>query len=69
MSRSSIGGALDMAAYAVLAQLHRPTDPAALAAEMRRLHGSGLTAQDIAAALRLAPDAVSKILSTPAAPE
>jgi hypothetical protein len=61
-ARTNIGGVLDMAAYAQLAQLHRPTDPLALAAEIRRLHRSGLTAQDIATALRLAPDTVVNTL-------
>jgi hypothetical protein len=35
MSRKTIGGALD---YAKLAELHKPRDDAALAAECRRLH-------------------------------
>ena len=66
-ARTNIGGVLDMTAYAQLAQLHRPTDPAALAAEIRRLHRSGLSARDIAAALRLAPDAVINTLGAPKA--
>jgi len=62
-TRPNIGGTLGMSAYAQLAQLHRPTDPAALAAEIRRLHSSGLTARDIAVALRLEPDAVNSTLN------
>jgi hypothetical protein len=54
-----IGGRLD---YAALAALHRPKDPEALAAEVRRLHATGLTARDIATALRIAPDQVRTIL-------
>jgi hypothetical protein len=50
LKRTSIGGPLD---YAALARLHRPTEPAALQAEVRRLAASGLTAQDVATALRL----------------
>ena len=58
----TVGGSLGLAEYAALAQLHRPTDPVALAAEIHRLHRSGLTARDIAVALRLAPDAVANTL-------
>jgi hypothetical protein len=47
--------------YDSLANQHRPTDPASLAAEIRRMHESGLTARDIAEALRLAPDVVINI--------
>jgi hypothetical protein len=64
-TRTNIGGTLGMSAYAQLAQLHRPTDPVALAAEIRRLHISGLTARDIAVALRLESDAVNNTLNTP----
>lgn len=47
----SIGGNLN---YAALAQVHRPTDPMALRAEVRRLAASQrLTAVDIATALNL----------------
>jgi hypothetical protein len=63
---ANVGGTLDMSAYAQLAQLHRPTDPAALAAEIHRLSRSGLTARDIATALRLAPDVVINMLDAPA---
>ena len=46
----SIGGALDCN---VLAQLHRPKTAEALRQEIRRLARNGLTALDIAAALRI----------------
>lgn len=36
-----------------LAQMHRPTDPSVVAGEIRRLRQTGLTARDIATALRL----------------
>ena len=60
MSRP-IPGVLNMAALAMLAgkthddraQAYRPTDPAALAAEIRRLAASGLTGRDISVALRV----------------
>ncbi len=44
----SIDGTLD---YRLLAQQHRPTDQAALAAEVRRMASQGLRPRDIAAAL------------------
>lgn len=47
---TTIGGVLD---YARLAQIHRPSDPVALAEEVRRLSASGLSPTDIAAALRI----------------
>lgn len=53
MSPQNTGGVLDMGAYAMLAQQHRPSDPAQLAVEIRRLHHSGLSRRDIATALRL----------------
>jgi hypothetical protein len=61
MTRDRIGGDLGLTALDLLtgdsydprAKLHRPSDPAALAAEVRRLHGLGLTAADISVALRL----------------
>jgi hypothetical protein len=62
VTRPTIGGQLD---YRRLADLHRPRDPSAIATEVRRLHATGLTAQDIAAALRLAPDHVLTLLATP----
>lgn len=45
-----IGGVLDLEA---LRQLHRPSDPHRLAAEARRLAGTGLKPRDVAQALRL----------------
>lgn len=57
--RDSIGGVLDLAALDLLtarpdpAQAHRPTDPEAIAAEVRRLVLSGLTRRDVAAMLRV----------------
>ena len=62
-SRSSIGSVLDMASYAALSQLHRPTGQAEIAAEVHRLHETGLTARDVASALRLDPAAVVNILA------
>lgn len=54
-SLSQIGGVMD---YRVLARLHRPTDPAALNAELSRLRATGLTPADISVALGLALPAV-----------
>jgi hypothetical protein len=48
--------------YDLAANRYRPTDSAQLAAEIQRLHENGLTARDIAAALRLAPDVVVAML-------
>jgi DNA-directed RNA polymerase specialized sigma24 family protein len=67
MSRD-LPGVLDGSAYAALAQLHRPSNPEQLAAEIRRLRGSGLSPRDIATALRLSLDEVVNILAD-AAPE
>lgn len=53
MIRSSIGGALSVAAYEQLAGKHRPSDAGDMAAEIRRLRREGLRARDIAQALRL----------------
>lgn len=39
--------------YRARAELHRPADPGAIAAEVRRMAASGLTAADVASALRL----------------
>jgi hypothetical protein len=50
LSSSHIGGELD---WRRLAEAHRPTEPSALAVEVRRLHGTGWSARDIASALRL----------------
>ncbi len=46
----SVSGALN---YIAMAQLHRPSDLASLAAEVRRLADTGLTDVDVATALRL----------------
>ncbi|MEO8313244.1 MAG: hypothetical protein ABI645_00485 [Pseudomonadota bacterium] len=54
------------AEYAARAQQHRPTDPAALAREMRRLEATGLTPRDISAALRIHLVAVMNVLATSA---
>lgn len=59
MRHPSIGGVMD---YARLSQIHRPVEPAALTAEVCRLAGTGLTAVDIATALRLALPAVHEML-------
>jgi DNA-binding transcriptional MerR regulator len=63
MSSRNIGGALTMSAYAALAESNRPSDPEALTGEIRRLHDTGLTARDIATALRLPPDRVLNMLA------
>ena len=63
MTCNSIGGDLDLAAYAALAAANRPTDPALLAAEIRRLAASGLKPRDIASALRLPLDTVVNALA------
>lgn len=60
MSRHHIGGTLD---YAVLAKLHRPTDPETLGREARALAALGFTSRDIADALTLAPAAVETLLT------
>lgn len=59
MKRTTIGGAMN---YARLSQVHRPADPQALAKEVRRLASTGLTATDIATALRLNLAAVREML-------
>jgi hypothetical protein len=46
------------------AMFHRPTDTDALAAEIRRLHSTGLTRRDIASALRIDLTTVLHALST-----
>jgi hypothetical protein len=53
--------------WALLANLHRPTDPVALASEIRRLRETGLTARDISVALRLDIGAVLEALRESAA--
>lgn len=53
-------------AYTLLAQQHRPSDPARLAAEVVRLHNDlNLTTADISTALRMSHDDVVNILSSP----
>jgi hypothetical protein len=51
--------------YQRRANQHKPSDPAALALEVRRLRANGLTAYDIAGALRLGLPAVEQMLRTP----
>jgi hypothetical protein len=46
----------------MLANMHRPTDGETLQAECRRLRDSGLTAHDIASAMRLGLGAVLQAL-------
>ena len=53
MTRTTVGGALDWRRLADDRDLHRPTDPALIAREVRRLAAGGLTARDIATSLRL----------------
>lgn len=60
----NIGGPLR---YDLLARLHMPSDPAALAEEVRRLSASGLTATDIASALRVDLAQVRTLLAKPEA--
>ena len=62
MTRTNIGGVLDMAAYADLASMHRPHDPAVMASEIRRLRATGLSARDVSVALRLPLDEVINVL-------
>lgn len=49
--------------YAARAQLHRPSDEAALTRAVLELHAQGLTTADIALALRLSVAAVHALLS------
>ena len=53
--------------YDQRANAHRPTDSAALQAEMRRLASSGLRVRDIAVALRIDLGAVLEALKAKAA--
>jgi DNA-binding NarL/FixJ family response regulator len=63
MGRATRAGvAVTDADYNTMANQHRPTDPASLAAEIRRLHADGLTSRDIAEALRLSHAQVITIL-------
>lgn len=50
--------------YRHRAEQHRPTDPVALAREVRRLSTQGLTERDIGQTLRLDPASVRFLLST-----
>lgn len=61
-----IPGALDWRTLAERADAHRPRDPSVLAAELRRLHATGLTARDIASATRVPLTTVHAALGTPA---
>jgi hypothetical protein len=49
--------------YERRAQAHRPSDQAALAGEIKRLHRTGLRALDIAQSLRLNLDVVINVLA------
>ncbi len=51
--------------YHEMSQQHRPTDDVALATEVRRLSTTGLTAQDIAVALRLSLPVVREMVAAP----
>lgn len=71
MTRSSIGGKLDMAALARLSRPeteHRPDDPAALRREAEHLLALGLSIPDAAQALDLLPGALAQLLADQAAP-
>lgn len=50
-------------AHLVAANLHRPTDPATLAREARRLADQRLTENDIGQALQLDPGTVRRLLA------
>ena len=70
MTRSAIGGRLDLAALAALAGADRARQPASPDRETARvaardLRAQGLTALDIAAALHLGEDAVCDLLGEP----
>lgn len=58
----NIGGVLN---YELLARMNRPSDPTAIASEVRRLRRSGLQPRDIAQALRLDLASVREILVMP----
>jgi hypothetical protein len=61
-------GGRGAADYVRRAQAHRPTDPEAIAAEVRRLAASGLRPADVATALRMNPAAVLEALAAPVSP-
>ncbi len=58
-----VGNLLGLTEYAAAAMMNRPTDPAKLAAEIRRLNRGGLKAQDISVALRVPFDQVVNALA------
>jgi hypothetical protein len=72
-SGRNLGGVLGMSELALLygqapthearANQYRPTDPQAIASEIRRLRGNGLTPSDIAGALRIGLGQVLEALS------
>ena len=67
MTRSTVGGRLDLSALAALARADRPRQKAPLDRETARaaaveLRARGLTVHDIAAALRLSEGAVRTLL-------
>jgi hypothetical protein len=57
-----MAGTLGLREYELLAGKYRPTDPAALNAEIRRLAATGLKAADIAVALRLSHEYCMNVL-------
>ena len=60
---AAVGGQRTVNAYVALAEQHRPSEPEAMATEIRRLHRSGLTIRDISVALRLPVDDVANFLA------
>lgn len=54
-----------MTLHDLRANLHRPTDPALIAAEIQRLAAYGLTARDISVALRLPMGAILQAIRAP----
>lgn len=65
MIRKSVPGALDLDALAALSgrDRHRPTDPAAIAQEIRRLHRRGHSASYIAATLHVTAETIARALT------
>ena len=59
----NVGGTLDWRVLAGDRDLHRPSNPALVAAEVRRLAATGLKANDISIALRLHPTDVHAALA------
>jgi hypothetical protein len=76
INRRSMRGALGLRELAALAgdsdekraNLYRPSDPDAMAAEIRRLRGSGLAPADIAGAVRINLAEVLRLLGDWAQP-